>query len=136
MKKIMLLFIFCIGLFFLLFGDGYAVSKKEDYDLQERCGKRAEEYFKRDYGSGDNGDEHYNYINHYNTKLNKCFMLVTIGSLEKKLIQEKLIDINENKEYGDIIYKLDNKQMHCMFLDKVCRSKDEWDVLVKPYMEE
>jgi hypothetical protein len=60
---------FSVGIF-ALFDYSYTASNKEAYELQERCCKRAQEYFKQEYGSGtkDNGDvvEMTNYKNHYN----------------------------------------------------------------------
>ena len=46
-------------------------------------------------------------------------------------------DVNENKTYGSFISsKGDHKTVYCNVLDKSCNSKEEWDKLVKPYMEE
>src|SRR5262245_32857109 len=55
-----------------------AQSNKELYELQERCGKRAEEFFRREYGTGSPKTEYgitmsFNYENHYSARLNKCF---------------------------------------------------------------
>ncbi len=55
---------------FVSFSSSFAASAKEDYELQERCGKRAEEFFKREYGSGishtEDGYSMSGYTNHYN----------------------------------------------------------------------
>lgn len=125
----------------------HAASPKEEYDLQERCGKRAEEYFKREYGNGisntKDGQSMTVYTNHYNKKLNKCFILLTTTNVtykDKKVSSStfrSLYDINENKEYG-IFFKRDNDNFvfECKVSDKVCNSEDEWEALIKPYMEE
>jgi len=88
------------------------------------------------------------YTNHYNKKLNKCFILVTVTYLsknEKKSVsykQVQLYDINENKEYGVLFTQIDPfmptiyPPMQCTFLEKTCRSTEEWNSLQKPYMEE
>jgi hypothetical protein len=54
---------------------------KELYDLQERCGRQAHEFFTKQYGSGDIRRNDGNRLlatfeNHYNQKFNKCFILL------------------------------------------------------------
>lgn len=100
----------------VVFTISYAASKKEDYELQERCGKRAAEVFKEKYGNDEYQTDktgHYvfdtTYTNHYNSKLNKCFILVTIethsdirSEVEKFgfTIHKTLWDVNENEVYA------------------------------------
>lgn len=56
-------------------------GQREDYELQERCGKRAKERYKTEVGNNISSDKDFaytsGYTNHYNAKLNKCFILVT-----------------------------------------------------------
>lgn len=138
--------IFIILLFFCSYPLDCVSGSKEDYELQERCGKRAEEKFKEAYGKAGFQTDGVlvNYINHYNKKLNKCFVLVTgtnipTGGNEKLGIgtDKTLWDINENKPYGSF-YKFSNKSTPsiCDVLGRLCKSESEWDLLVKPYMEE
>ena len=89
-------------------------STKEEYELQEKCGKRAAEWGDewgaqlggRTYFDKDGMEEWRDFVNHYNRKLNKCFFLLTIRwslkIMEGRLyvIEKHLYDINENKEYG------------------------------------
>lgn len=131
--------------FFLLPHNTYS-SSKEDYELQEKCGKRCDEMFRKDYGNGtDNKGMISNYQNHYNKKLNKCFFLImnTSVSRNKKtnkvesLIMRNLFDVNENKEYGSFVrWSYSFTPNDCRVLEKYCKSESEWDSLVKPYMEE
>ena len=57
----------------------FAQPNKEQYELQERCGKRAAEVFKREYSppvsDTKDGQMRLNYENHYSARLNKCFFL-------------------------------------------------------------
>ncbi len=129
-----------------LSGASYAASNKEEYDLQERCGKRAEEILKPGNDNGISEDDKQlmmtGYRNHYNRKLNKCFVLQTTTTMPKNKkespsILEELWDINENKLYGRFFkVKIDNKPFECNVLGEICNSENEWDSLVKPYMEE
>jgi hypothetical protein len=130
--------------FFLLPQNTYSSSKEEDYKLQERCGKYCDEMFKREFGNGLTSDESSSmissYQNHYNKKLNKCFILVkTTSYLKVKkrdvLLVKELVDINENKFYGSFS-KSGEMIVFCNVSGKECKSEQEWDKLVKPYMEE
>ena len=124
-------------------------QSKEKYELQERCGKWCEEYFNKEYGNGiiNGGDGERlisNYTNHYNKKINKCFILITstefIRNMENKIesIRMKtLFDLNKNKEYGSLVqFENNNKPINCRILEKYCNSEKEWDLLVKPYRED
>jgi len=71
-----------------LVGSGHAASNKEDYELQERCGKRAAELFNLEFGNGISNTKEGQYItdyrNHYSKKLNKCFVLYTTTDVPYK----------------------------------------------------
>lgn len=121
---------------------------KEQYELQEKCGKRSEEWFKKQYGDGQINSEtseiSASYENHYNIKQNKCFIFLTKGVTHKgkkkgfTFIQE-FHDVNENKCYGLLQIEGSNfklKPYICFVLDKHCDSFDEWRSIVIPYMNE
>jgi hypothetical protein len=116
----------------------HAQSAKETYDLQERCGKRAAEIYQKDFGQNVTSDTSStviaNYENHYNLRLNKCFMLedsMTYTKDAKEGIKIlTLADINENKIYGSF------DPMECTVQERSCHSEQEWRALIKPYMEE
>jgi hypothetical protein len=76
-----------------------AESNKEQYELQERCGKDAAEFFQR-------FDKGYppavSFTNHYNPDLNGCFVLVNRTRFESgkgvTWIEWNLWDVNENRQ--------------------------------------
>jgi len=118
-------------------------------ELQEQCVNRSKEYFKKEYGNGmingENGERLISkYTNHYNEKLNKCYILITstefIRNKENKIENiglKTLFELNENKEYGSLIkFENDNKLINCRILEKYCNLEREWDLVVKPYMED
>jgi len=118
-------------------------------ELQEQCVKRSKEYFNKEYGNGiiNWGDEERltsNYTDHYNKKLNKCYILITstefTRNMENKIESiriKMLFELNENKGYGSLIqFDNNNKPDNCRILEKYCNLEKEWDSLVKPYMEE
>jgi hypothetical protein len=104
--------------------------------LQENCGKESDKFITKEYGN----IEMFTRRNHYNKRLNKCFVLVSfynnnisnIGGL-----QETLYDPFENRKYGNLfIDHADGSKITCNLLDTHCKSYDEWNSLIKPYMEE
>jgi hypothetical protein len=120
-----------------------AQPNKELYQLQERCGKRAEEFFRREYGPGSFpklSNVMVNYENHYSPRLNKCFFLLIAVSHEKWTTSKdmRLFDLNENKEYGGYVsgFTADGPPLECDVQDQVCRSESEWRQLLKPFMED
>lgn len=125
----------------------HQITIKEEYELQDKCGRRCEEIFKKEYGKGgitsdESGQMMSGYQNHYNKKLNKCFMNIMTTSYPKDktrdvLIMKNIWDVNENREYGSFIrLRKSPTPNDCKVLDKICKSEEEWDTLVKPYMEE
>ena len=97
-------------------------NKKDDYELQDKCKKSSEELFNREWKN----IEHSSYQNHYNKKLNKCF--ISYRNLSSGF---GLIDIQEHKPIGGCL-----TNGSCYMLGKGDIKIDEWYKLVKPYMEE
>ena len=114
-----------------------AQSLIDKYELSERCGKRAEEVFKK-------GQEETtgltlaadNYENHYNSRLNKCFYLEIHETGETKSL--RLFDLNDHKEIGSYIGKLgiQGPVRRCVLQEKQCHNEEEWRALIKPFMED
>jgi len=111
---------------------------KEEYEFQDKCGQRTSEFFKKEYGNGISTDKYgqmmSGYQNHYNKKLNKCFIIIT--STSKSIKMKNLFDFNENKELGQFVVDRNINSIDCRVFENKCKSEKEWDLLVKPYMEE
>src|SRR5258708_15299328 len=111
-------------------------SRKEIYELQERCGKRAAEVFEKDFPKNERkGLE--DFENHYSVRLNKCFLLeinTIFLTVEGKNVSSKslvLVDINDNKSYGTF-----HTSFSCEVMEKACRTEQEFRALIRPYMED
>jgi hypothetical protein len=122
----------------------YAASDKEIDKRSERCAKRTAEIFSKDYPTPtwkmpDGTTWSIKYEKHYNSKIDKCFMLIKtilIGS-EREFVYNSylLFNVDENKEYGEFL-DFRKAEVTCYLLNKTCNSHSEWDELVKPYMTE
>jgi len=119
-----------------------APSVRADYEYQERCGKAAAQWFKLRYGDGSQttseGTSNSDFSNHYNQKLNKCFVLAvgTVFVKGRMSTWQQLHDVHENKQYGDWFQNQDTNAVLCNFLQASCASYNEWKELIKPYMED
>ena len=132
----------------------YASQKSELYDLQEKCGRRAEELYMNEFtvnplsdqGDQDNQGNHgefglFSYVNHYNAKLNRCYMLVSSQSnLDENTgsnLAIQLIDVNEHNAIAFYSAGSNNKEpTECFLRDRECHSLEEWKKLIKPFIEE
>lgn len=143
------------AVFFLLFGVGIpygnAAADKAEYELQERCGRRAAEMFEKEYGTGsattDTGYRITSYSNNYSVTFNKCFMRIqtTEHGREKPganpptfdLVSLELRDVNANKSIGYCSYFKGRlpKQENCIFGGENVASPRIWESLLEPYME-
>jgi len=103
-----------------------SVSPKELYELQERCGKEGEEFYKKTFNESTSRLDQ----NHYNKKLNRCFITVT----DFEYHREYLYDVTEHKQLGFIIN--DDKGIWGSFSQQSCDLRIQCDSLVKPYMTE
>jgi hypothetical protein len=124
------------------------VSPQAAYDLQERCGRAAREWFRAFFGNGQSqtrdGPQTSNYTNHYSASLGRCYAVVTslLSIKDKKtgaasLTQaQTLVDVNENKTLGTYFKFIDHSQPPMCGVQGVgCTTDDEWTNLLKPYME-
>jgi hypothetical protein len=121
------------------FGDPDKVA----YELQERCGLRAAQWFKSEFGNGventKEGQAVTSFRNHYSSKFNKCIVLTIRTGYNYKQkpkgtsTMEILIDFNENNELGSF-YQSD-QFVNCTLGDKSCASHAQWQELIKLYLE-
>jgi hypothetical protein len=125
------------------------LTKTRSLDLQEQCAKQSREVFKS--GKWDK-DPLADYTNHYNAKLNKCF--IEIQSTDAKtappaiFTNKTVSDAFEGKGYGEYMWKSDRVKkygevppLQCKVTllsgeEKFCHSSDEFDQLIKQYMEQ
>jgi hypothetical protein len=125
-----------------------AATKSANLDMQEKCAKQARIEFNR---AGFDKDETANFTNHYNPKLNKCF--VDIFSAKSHLTPyvptafRSVSDAFEGKGFGEYMWINNSgkkywevKPFVCKVTllsgeEKYCESDKEFDELVKIYME-
>jgi hypothetical protein len=124
----------------------FSQPNKKENELRERCGKRTEEIWKKEFEDNIANSKDVqvigHYENHYNAKLNKCFYLTKSSVIGKEKVMkiERLFDVDANKEYGMFTSDSDDSLAVCvLYVERGkgrCSSENEWRQLIKPYMEE
>jgi hypothetical protein len=104
------------------------------YDLGERCGKATAEWFKKQWGDGVSGGKITTYENHYNSKLNRCVVLLSQHAPGSVLLT--LFDQNEHTTYGELDASESKLPIQCYVGEKRCACEVEWRALAKPLMQE
>jgi hypothetical protein len=119
------------------------VSHAQPNRLQERCGKQAAEVFAKRWGSGVKnsvaGQSVAEYLNHYNSRLDKCIYLEIINTFKAGLpsfMWMKLFDPNENGEIAVYSKGEGATSTFCLVQAKWCGTEAEWRTLIKPFMED
>jgi hypothetical protein len=118
------------------------------FDFQERCAKQAREQFQQSYWSKQ---EMTGFTNHYNEKLNRCFMLVESTDVKTDpgtmWINKTLLDAFEGRELATYSWHSDKVKKYWQVPPfqcevtlpsgekKICNSDAEFEELIKVYME-
>jgi hypothetical protein len=117
-------------------------------EYQAKCAEQAAKIFK---DSGFKPNQMAGYENHYNAKLNKCFILIqNVDAKSPGTVWtfKNLSDAYEGKSYGEYAWHTDKVKKYwevppfmCKVVlqsgeDRVCKSDDEFQELTKPYMED
>ena len=119
------------------------LSKKQVTDLSEKCAKSSREQFQRALRDGiestSEGKATAEHVSHYNAKLNSCFYLLTVTSTAT--LKKMLFDVNGGELYGEflgspVVESPVGRPKSCRVESFYCASGGEWDVLVRPYMED
>ncbi len=135
-----------LAFIFALISTCYAAPNKDLYELQERCSKRTAEVFHTDENNitnTDKGQSITGYENHFSETFNKCFAREAITNFNRKSSKSPsnlfygVWDVNESKLMASILKLLqDDKVITCFVNGKKCHSEDEFNELIKPYMEQ
>jgi len=122
--------------------------------LSAECEKVSRDQFRRAWkdGSETTAEEKMvaEFTHHYNAKLKTCFYLLTVNRTSVKsgqsgaiagTLNKMLFDVNGGELYGEYLGPATNDPPPatfpkiCMVESLYCASGREWDVLVRPYME-
>lgn len=109
-------------------------------DLQDKCAKKAKEFFTEQYTD----EKDYSYENHFNKKLNKCFVVIYSTKVSWEIIwtHKSIFDAYEWKTYADYSWHTvkdkkywEVKPIVCQIWDWYCTTTEEFDEGIKKYTE-
>jgi hypothetical protein len=127
-------------------------ERVHNLNLQRTCADQADKFFKVE--KEDKSNVFIGYINHYNSKLQKCFIhysSVDYSDISSKGFVstfENIHDVFEGVEYGSFFQRQNTKDtspsaqlVTCTLTPPVgashtCSSKTEWDEMISPYMKD
>lgn len=117
-------------------------SSAENVELENKCFAAASDFFKE----GGFDPKNSGFQNHYNRKLNKCFINIKSARIEEDgrlRLYKALYDVYNRKIYGEYSWRPENgkkywevKPSSCFMLDNPCGTIDDYENFVKTYMEE
>jgi hypothetical protein len=121
-----------------------ALSQQRVGELSQQCAKMSRDQFRRALKDGieKSGDEKLTaqFTNHYNANLDTCFYLLTVASAGT--LKKMLFDVNGGELYGEYLgpaiieSPAASRPKACRVESLYCASGGEWEVLVRPYMED
>lgn len=117
-------------------------SRTANLDSQAKCSEQARQVFAQREGDYKKIGPAW-YENHYNPKLNRCFIHVRgmrVGS-SRDLSFQYVFDAFEGREYGEYAQRADEPPWQCSVTllsgeKKDCRNLREFSQLVRAYMED
>jgi len=117
------------------------------FELQERCAEQARKSFN---DMGYNKKDMAGFENHYNEKLNKCFVEITNTQTVARgevMTTRMIFDALEGKNYGEYFWQTEKGKKYwevapfvCDVIapsgeKQFCKSDEEFKELMKPYMD-
>lgn len=116
-------------------------SLKNTIDMQAKCADAAKNFFNEDKwgrAAEDINSSNVNYTDNYNSKYNKCFVLITERFSDGSGISLILFDVFGHKEYANGSFGTNdysNKKSYCTILNGDCKSSTDFNRFVSEYME-
>lgn len=116
-------------------------------DLQAKCATQARSVFRE---QGWDKEQLASYTNHYHRKLNKCFIEISNTAMHNNVPSANIAlqDAFEGRPYGEYAWVNPQQKKYwevkpfmCKVTllsgeEKICVSQDEFEKLIRPYMEQ
>ena len=105
--------------------------------LQERCAGAAKNFFNEDKwgrAAEDINSNNVNYTNQYNSKYNKCFVLITERFSDGSGISQVLYDVFGHKEYANGTFGSKDLSVYCTILAGDCKTISDFNKFVSEYV--
>lgn len=127
------------------------LSSQQVAERSEQCARDSSERFRKEAFRGiEDARGSVTFAQHYNTKLDTCFMLLTAVSPESPgdelgaspaFVVRKLIDVSDDDLYGEYLGgpvdapPPDRAPDACEVMGRYCASGREWEVMIRFFMQ-
>lgn len=122
---------------------GVGQSSADSASLEQQCSANTAEWFKelwpKPEGADSTRDWSASYLSHYNQKLAKCFMVLTVkessGSRDGILhaLSRGVYEVKQPQALAKLLTSPGSHGLICTIQDHVCKSATQWDTLVRAY---
>jgi hypothetical protein len=123
----------------------YAGDTEVQYRLARQCAVDAEKYYNKVWSpdgritnNADGSQTQSGFYNHYSRSLNECYAVMEAITTEKTgrgSFMRNVININDNNTVGGYFDHDMTQVTTCYVGDAHCKTRDEFDALLKKYME-
>lgn len=123
-----------------------AVQAANDRESAQQCHEQVAKLYQEKWPKGVTADSnpHVRFDSHYNSRLGKCIFLETVSGVSRSPALKRILpretqrlgDADENRNLGKFDRWNDEAPVTCWVQDKKCGSKQEWERLIRPYLEE
>lgn len=118
-------------------------SSADSPSLEQQCTDNAAGWFKelwpKPEGADSSHDWSASYVSHYNPKLAKCFMVLTVKESSgskygiQHVLERGVYEFKQPKALAHLLTTQGSRGLFCTIQDHVCKSVTQWDTLVRAY---
>jgi hypothetical protein len=136
----------CIAILSLVACSRTSAPRKVLFEVQQRCAKDAQQWFRSKYGNATDERKVTHYSNHF--KDARCYVLLTSVTYSERIENgervkfavddESLSDVEDNRQLG-VVSKggpLSAQFFHCVTDGQRCDSVNDWIAFEKRHMEQ
>jgi len=115
-------------------------------ELAQQCREQVAKVYRDTWPKGvtDDSNSRVRFDAHYNARLGKCVFLETVSGVSRSPALKRILpretqrlgDADENRNLGKFDHWNDEAPVTCWVQDKKCSSKQDWERLIRPYLEE
>lgn len=123
-----------------------AAQAANDDEAAQQCREQVAKLYRDTWPKAmtDDSNSHVRYFGHYNSRLGKCIFLETVSGVSRSPALKRILpretqrlgDAGENRNLGKFDRWNDEPPVTCWVQDKKCGSKQEWERLIRPYLED
>jgi len=123
-----------------------AAQAANEAESAQQCRDRVAKLYRDTWPKGvtDDSNSRVRFDSHYNSRLGKCIFLETVSGVSRSPALKRILPretqrlgvTDENHVLGKFDRWNDEAPVTCWVQDAKCGSKQEWEQLIRPYLQE